>query len=431
VLPSSLRSLDAFAQLALRSSASAAAATAALRAVTIAPDGQRFLVLAETELALQRIPQALAHLAEAQRRDASGDELAISAAQLLARYRLFGQATSTLRALLDRHPAAGATPTLWRQLGSLYELQGDWKMAGRMWILAIDREASPFGRHAMVADVIALYRRHHAMAVAAAELASARSARTLVLRGDIELELNKRAQAKASYEAARKLDPADADPLLRLAQLPGTSAQTKIDHYQQLIRAHPVELRYAYELADVHYQAGDKVETRAVLEEIAQRFASVATVQDHVAGLLTRYGFNEEALPCRKRAAELDVGNAEYALAVADLQQTLRHTAEATAEYREFLRRTGGDHAAYDRVLTRADGLPGEGTFFEEALSRWPEDQPLRRRYAGWLERQRDYRKAAEEWKTLEKRARTPFDAEQARFHLRRVSDKLLIDGAK
>ena len=291
----------------------------------------------------------------------------------------------------------------------------------------------------MAQAVIRLHREKKTLPQLVASLKDAHGAARLVLRGDAEKELSHVPQAIASYTAAAAAEPNDLDAPLRLAALAKTPTE-RVSRYEALVAAHPGELRFALELAELRYAAKDEVGGKRTLREAATRLATAPTAQDQIARRLVEHGDAPGALECRRRAAELEPRNADYALALGDAYRAAGKRPEAVAAIGDSITRGGDSRAAWDRAidaLERASYDEEAAARYADAHKRWPADMPLTRRYAAAIERAAGTKKGPERgaaykqalalWREVAKKASTPIEKEQASYNQERL-DRLMLE---
>jgi tetratricopeptide (TPR) repeat protein len=426
--PAAGHSIESLLQVAVAAGAWPVAAAAATRAIALHPSAENYLAAARAAFELHDAKRGLAAVAEATRRDGS-DPRVLEAAELLDRHQLHAEAAAAVRGLLEHKPASRAAASVWRRLGTYTERAGSWREAGAAWLYALDVEPTVLGRRALGADSLALYRRHRGLALLAHQLEDAHSVARLALRGEAEAELNQPERARASYEAALRLDPSDPELLSRVAAL-ARSPSERVDLFRRLFEAHADEPRYGFALAEAQLGAGATASALETVASVAERFVAVASVQEQAASLCTAHQQIGASLPYRVRVSELDHDQPEAAFALAETYRGLRRSAEAAAAYREFLKRAHYDRPAYDRVVARAGALVEVRPIYEEALAHWPADLGLRRRFAGWLETIGDVRAALAAWKDVAAKSTAPFAASQAQFHVKQLEQKLLVEDA-
>lgn len=431
-LPADERTLDAFGQLALSVGAYAEAGLAVEGSLRTARTPQRLVTLAIADLRQGKSKEGLAYLAEAQKKDPYGGATDAALDALLGQ-RMIAEAAELLRAQLQPggKPAPSASAAQWRRLADLERQLGHADAQAQALLHALDVETFATGRRSTGQQLLRVYRDRKALPELLRLLKGANTSARLVLRGDIEAELGHGSAAMQSYTAAAKLAPGDPDPPLRMAALvktPGDRAR----QYEALVAAHPTELRYVLELADLRSQAKDEAGCKKVLREAAGRFATAPSAQAEIARRLAAHGDKEGALAARRRAADLDPRNVDYALALGDAYRALGRRGDAVAAYGDAIARADRARPAYDRVL---DALESAGYDAEadvrylEARSRWPGDLALLRRHAAALERRREYTRAIAAWAEVEKKAPRPFEKEQAAYNRKRL-EELAVMGA-
>src|SRR5262249_30327669 len=146
------------------------------------------------------------------------------------------------------------------------------------------------------------------------ELKGAQTLGRLVLRGDVESELGKSAAATATWEAAAKLDPTDAEAQLHLAHAAKTPAE-RVQRYAALVAAHPADLRFVLELSDLQFANKDDNAGKQTLRDASARLTSSTSAQEQLARRLSEHRDPDGALLARKRAADLDPRDPDYAFA--------------------------------------------------------------------------------------------------------------------
>lgn len=423
-LPADVRTLDAFAQLALSAGAYADAATAAGAALRSGRTPPRLIEAAIAELRQGHRKEGLALLGEVRAKDTAGvaSEAAIGA--LLAQ-RMVPEAIELLRAQLEARPGQTVvgSVTQWRQLADLERQLDHADAASDALLHALDVEPSTTGRRALAQALLHAGRDKKAMAALEKSLATAHTATRLVLRGDVQVTLGKAAAAIDSYTAAAKADPTDPEPELRLAATAKTPAE-RAARYATLVAAHPSDLRYALELADLRFAAKDEEGGKKALREAAEHLGTAPSAQDQLARRLAQHGDAAGALVCRKRAAQLDPRNADFSFALADGYRASGDRAAAVTAYEDAFTRTDGGRAAWDRLIDsyeRAGYTAEADARYVGARKKWPGDPALTRRHSLALERGGQIARAIELWQQLGKDAQRPFDKEQARYNLERL----------
>jgi tetratricopeptide (TPR) repeat protein len=434
LLPDDSRALDAFCQLAMQNGAFAEAGAAAKKALERGRTPQRLVAAAITELRLGKRKEGLELLAEARKKDPVGSA-ADSALDVLLGQHMANEAAELLRAQLEpggdgARGTGGAAQ--WRRLAELERQLGHTQQSSEAYLRALDTETSPTGRRAMAQSLMRLHREKKTLPELVRALKDAKTSARLVLRGDVEMELQHRPAALAAYEAAAKADPSDPDPPLRLATTAKTPAE-RADRYATLVAMHPGELRFALELADLRFTAKDDTAARKVLRDAAIRMATAPSAQEQIARRLGEHGDTEGALQCRRRAAELDPRNPDYALSLGDAYKAAGKKAEAIASYADSVARAGGSRAAWDRqidALERAGYTEEANQRYEEARKKWPEDVVLARRFATVLERLHEWQRAQKLWEEISRKTARPFEREQADYNARRL-DGYVREGRK
>ena len=431
-LPSELRALDAFGQLALSVGAFADADQAVQRALVIGRTPARLVTAAIAELRQGKSKEGLALLAEAQRRDPSGGAVEAALDTLLGQH-MVAEAADLLRAQLapDGKPAPSADAAAWRRLADLERQLGHSDGEAQALLHALDAETFATGRRSTSQALLRNYRARKALPALLRALKDASTAPRLVLRGDVEAELGKHSESIESYVAAEKLAPADPDPPLRLAAAAKTPAE-RARRYEALVATHPNELRFALELADLRAAAKDEPGSVRALHDAATRFDNAPAAQAEIARRLAAHGDKEGALAARQRAATLDPRNADYALALGDAYRARGKRVDAVKAYYDAIVRADRGRSAYDRSI---DALEAAGydveadAVYGEARARWPADLPLLRRYASTLERHHQFQHAAQIWTEIEGKSVRPFDKEQATYNRKRLEDLALVSG--
>jgi tetratricopeptide (TPR) repeat protein len=287
-------------------------------------------------------------------------------------------------------------------------------------------------RRAISKTLLDLHREHKSQRALIAELGGSRSAPRLVLYGDLLREGGDAPRAAAAYEAAVRAAPDDPTPVARLADLPGRPIQERIKRYHSLIEMQPGTVQHTYELADLLFKSHDDAGATRALEQAAGRFETSPMVQNRIADLLVAHGLDAAARPIRAQAVTLEPTNVEYLLALASLERRLGHNTEAIAAYRRFLELAGANPSAYERLVMECEKRGFAElvrTFAGEALTRWPDDLDGRRRYAGWLVGQGDLKASLAQWNEILRRAKQPFMADQAKFHIHLLEDKIMLQG--
>jgi hypothetical protein len=430
VLPLDARSLDAFCQLALSSGAFADAAVAAERALERGRTPGRLVTAAIAELRQGKQKEGLALITEARGKDPSGGATDAALDTLLGQH-MTEEAVALLRAQLDDgsgKPRGTGNAAQWRRLADLERQLGRFDATSDALLHVLDLETTPTGRRSAAQSVLRLYRERSRLHELAKLLKGAHTAPRLVLRGDLEAELGHAQTATASYEAASKLDPTDPEAQLHLAASAKSPAE-RANRYEALVAAHPGELRFALELADLRFSSKEDAAGKRVLREAGVRFATSPAAQDQIARRLAEHKAFDDALVCRRRAAELDSHNVDYALALAEALTASKQPSAAIAAYTDAITRGGAGRAAYDRVI---DGMERSGydeaadAKFVEARAKWPGDLALLRRHAAALERRRQYKRALVAWEEAKQKVTRPFEKEQADYNIRRLQDLIL-----
>jgi predicted TPR repeat methyltransferase len=440
-LPVESRAIDAYCQLALTSGAFADAAVAAQRALERGRTPPRLVTAAIAELRQGKQKEGLALLGEARGKDPSGSSTDAALDTLLGQH-LVEEGATLLRAQLDEHSGRpGGTATQWRRLADLERQLGHVDAAANALLRSLDLETSPTGRRAASQALLRQYREQKKLAELLKLLKTAQTSPRLVLRGDVETELGHASAAKASWEAAAKLDPADSDAQLHLASAAKTPAD-RAARYEALVATHPGELRFALDLADLRFAARDDAAGRRVLREAGARFINSPTAQDQIARRLTEHKDLEGALICRRRAAQLDPRDVDYALQLGEALATAQKRDEAVAAFNDAIVRGGGGRAAYDRAI---DGLERAGydadadQDFIAARAKWPGDVQLMRRHAASLERRASaaakrterlelFQRALAVWQEIKGKITRPLEAEAANYNMLRLKDSVLAE---
>ena len=432
-LPPEERTLDAFAQLALSVGAYAEASLAMQAAFRTERTPQRLVTAAIAEMRQGKNKEGLALLAEARKKDPSGGA-ADAALDALLGQRMIAEAADLLRAELTPggKPAPSASASTWRKLADLERQLNHADAETQALFQALDAETFATGRRSTSQAILRSYRDRKALPELLRSLKTASTSARLVLRGDVENELGHSSSAIESYLAAEKLAPNDPDPPLRLSALAKTPAE-KARRYEALVAAHPAELRYILELADLRTAAKDEAGARTALHDAATRFDTAPAAQAEIARRLAAHGDKEGTLAARRRAAALDPRNTDYAIALGDAYHALGKRIEAVAAYGDAITRGDKGRAAYDRsieALENAGYNPEADVRYNEARAKWPGDVQLLRRYAAALERRREYKRAIDVWKEIESKSQRPFEKEQAAYSRRRLEDLVLESGA-
>lgn len=427
-LPSDTREIDAFAQLALQAGAYPEAAQASNAGLQRGRTAPRLVTAAIAELRQGRRAEGLALLGELRQKDKTG-VAADAAIDAMVAQRMLPEAAELLRAQLEARPQAGAAAQ-WKQLGDLERQMGHTGQATDALLHALDSEPTPTGRRAIAQGLLRLNREKKALPELLRRLKDAKTAPRLILRGDLEGELGQRAAAVASYEAAAKLDPTDAEPALRLASVAKTPAE-RADRYAALVAAHPSELRYALELADLRFANKDAAGGKRALVEAGQRLASAPAAQDQIARRLAEHGDAADALVCRERAAALEPRDVDVAFALGDAYRAVGDKVHAVHAYADALTRSDGSRAAWEHeisALERAGYDEELDQRYEEMRKRWPADATLTRRHATALERMKKLERAIALWRELGSRARAPFEKAQADYNVKRLQERKMLE---
>ena len=430
-LPTDVRQLDAFCQLAMSAGAHAEMAVAAHRTLDKNRTPQRLVVAAIAELRQGHRKEGLALLAEVRSKDPSGAAADGMIDALLGQH-MFAESAELLRAELS-YATGAPNAAKWRRLADLDRQLDRPADASDALLHALDAESSSIGRRAVAQGVLRLHRERKTLPELVRTLKDASSSPRLVLRGDVETELGRGAAASSSYEAAAKADPNDPDPPLRLAAGAKTPAD-RAARYAMLVAAHPGELKYALDLADLRFASKDDAGGKKALHDAAMRFAAAPSAQDQIARRLSEHHDLKGALQCRRRAAELDARNAEYALALGEAYRALDMRNEAVSAYGDSISRGENSRSAYDRALDALEraGYDAEADVrYVEARRRWPADLALVRRQAAALERSQDYKRALELWNDMAKKTTRLFEREQAEYHIHRLEQDAAMAGSK
>ncbi|MFT3923104.1 MAG: hypothetical protein QM778_11255 [Myxococcales bacterium] len=179
-------------------------------------------------------------------------------------------------------------------------------------------------------------------------------------------ELGDDARALTALRAQVKRAPQDIDSLERLAHVLGRGGQldelTKV--YRDLVRAAPLEPRYATTLAQLLRDSGKPEEAFGLLESVSKRARASAVVHRALAELYGRWGENERAARELSLLAQLEpddpahvVALGEEALARGDraaasaIWQRLPRLAGAEGEGQLLLAQTLADHDLVDEAL--------------------------------------------------------------------------------
>ncbi|MEO6951015.1 MAG: hypothetical protein ABI321_04305 [Polyangia bacterium] len=430
-LPPDARTLDAYAQLALSAGAYAEASTAAQTALRTGRTAPRLIEAAIAELRQGHHKEGLALLSEVRSKDAAGvaSEAALDA---LLGQRMVAEAAELLRAQLETRPGQTVvgSVTQWRQLADLERQLGHADAANEAMLKALDVEPSATGRRSIAQSLLHASRDKKTMVALEKSLQSAKTAPRLVLRGDTQLALGKPAQAIESYTSAAKADPNDPEPELRLAATAKTPTE-RAARYATLVAAHPNDLRYALELADLRFAAKDDAGGRKALRDAAGNLSTAPSAQDQLARRLADHGDAAGALQCRKRAAQLDPRNADFAFSLADAYRVSGDRAAAVTAYDDAFARTDGGRASWDRIIDayeRAGYTAEADARYVAAQKKWPGDIALMRRHAAALERAKQFARAIAIWEVLGKDAQRPFDREQATYNIGRLKTRQISE---
>jgi tetratricopeptide (TPR) repeat protein len=247
------------------------------------------------------------------------------------------------------------------------------------------------------------------------------------LLGDLDAEKNP-TRAAAAYKRALGKTASDRYVLGQLAAL--EKGADRIRDLQALAKLDPSDPRLAVDLATALFDAKRDDEAIAEVRSVRARFPDNAVVLFDFGDLLSRRKRDAEALELYERVVQLDGARPEYEVALGDTYRALGRRADAVAAYWRLLG-PSPTRAGYQRLAKLLDdrGEKDEvARVYKKALEQSPDDVPLRRELAEWLERAGRLDESKAEWQRIGDATKDPFVKKQAAHAVEKIERKKMFN---